>query len=601
MRKATIILLVVLLGVAVLVPLRSVASTAVHTQEQEGFQLEWTQPTLQGAYGLAIFYDGGWYIVAVNGTYITLYNARGVKIAGLDVEQWATQVLGFSDTDKLGLAYPSTWRRGVIVSATILVYFEGTTNGYDFYVAMVNATADGVLVEWYRGAGSDSETLWSAGIDPRLRATHSVEPTAWIYPTQYVSLGNLSELALFGARMPTKYVAVSRSNVLIDASNGGAIEGSGFSIPATVAVADLDASLPGSELVGLYNASPDFYLFADAVLNVSGSPSYGDNYAFENLTQISAIPSFGEMVDVVVGDFDVDGTNEVAVDYAGAIRVFSADLSSGAFTSEANVSVVGYTDRLVAVNYTASPSLEFVYVNTTHIVVQALNGQIMQAVPYSGDVIADLVPSDLNDDGLIDIAVLTNTTMYFLYANTSDSYTLPVQPASSNLVLGDIDLDGNLEALYVSGDTLVCVQTPYHSVANTQLSSPTNDRTYTGFTDDIDGDGLSDSQEVSLGTNAYNPDTDSDGLLDGAEVNQYHTDPLNPDTDGDGYSDGYEVANGMNPLSPNIPGGGGSTQGPPPYSGSGDDWSVVAVVAIAVMVGGAVAYARQAGRRRKRR
>jgi YD repeat-containing protein len=44
---------------------------------------------------------------------------------------------------------------------------------------------------------------------------------------------------------------------------------------------------------------------------------------------------------------------------------------------------------------------------------------------------------------------------------------------------------------------------------------------------DSDGDGLSDAQEVMLGT-----------------------DPFNPDTDGDGFSDGVEVASGSDPLNP---------------------------------------------------
>jgi len=47
---------------------------------------------------------------------------------------------------------------------------------------------------------------------------------------------------------------------------------------------------------------------------------------------------------------------------------------------------------------------------------------------------------------------------------------------------------------------------------------------------DSDGDGLTDSQEVLLGT-----------------------DPLNPDSDGDGMLDGYENAHNYNPLLPDRP------------------------------------------------
>jgi hypothetical protein len=58
---------------------------------------------------------------------------------------------------------------------------------------------------------------------------------------------------------------------------------------------------------------------------------------------------------------------------------------------------------------------------------------------------------------------------------------------------------------------------------------------------DDDNDGLSNSQEESLGTDPEIDDTDSDGLLDGEEVNQHGTDPLNPDSEDDGLSDGDEI------------------------------------------------------------
>ena len=37
------------------------------------------------------------------------------------------------------------------------------------------------------------------------------------------------------------------------------------------------------------------------------------------------------------------------------------------------------------------------------------------------------------------------------------------------------------------------------------------------FSDDIDGDGLSNAQELQLGTDPFRPDTDEDGLIDGVD------------------------------------------------------------------------------------
>ena len=74
---------------------------------------------------------------------------------------------------------------------------------------------------------------------------------------------------------------------------------------------------------------------------------------------------------------------------------------------------------------------------------------------------------------------------------------------------------------------------------------------------DSDGDGLTDEEELKLGTDPHNPDTDGDGLTDGEEVKIYHTDPLNPDTDYDGLNDGDEVYKyHTDPLNRDTDGGG---------------------------------------------
>ncbi len=92
---------------------------------------------------------------------------------------------------------------------------------------------------------------------------------------------------------------------------------------------------------------------------------------------------------------------------------------------------------------------------------------------------------------------------------------------------------------------------------NTNVNTNTNNaninlnlNTNTGVIIDSDHDGLSDEQEVNLGTSPTNADTDSDGLLDKEEIEIYKTNPLNPDTDGDGYLDGAEVRSGYDPNNP---------------------------------------------------
>ena len=65
---------------------------------------------------------------------------------------------------------------------------------------------------------------------------------------------------------------------------------------------------------------------------------------------------------------------------------------------------------------------------------------------------------------------------------------------------------------------------------------------------DSDNDGLSDDDEIQLGTDINKTDTDDDKLFDYEEVRVYKTDPLNPDSDGDGFIDGEEVLGGYDPL-----------------------------------------------------
>lgn len=58
---------------------------------------------------------------------------------------------------------------------------------------------------------------------------------------------------------------------------------------------------------------------------------------------------------------------------------------------------------------------------------------------------------------------------------------------------------------------------------------------------DSDLDGLTNSEELHLGTNPFNPDTDGDGIPDSIEI-EIGTDPIIPDSDNNGIPDGEEDA-----------------------------------------------------------
>ena len=85
---------------------------------------------------------------------------------------------------------------------------------------------------------------------------------------------------------------------------------------------------------------------------------------------------------------------------------------------------------------------------------------------------------------------------------------------------------------------------------------------------DWDGDGLTNAQEQSAGTDMNNPDSDGDGLPDGWEVgyglNPNSATDANADPDGDGLTNSQEYATGTNPNAADTDGD-GQDDGSDPY------------------------------------
>jgi hypothetical protein len=146
-----------------------------------------------------------------------------------------------------------------------------------------------------------------------------------------------------------------------------------------------------------------------------------------------------------------------------------------------------------------------------------------------------------------DIGVFSGSIGPLLSANGVDTL---VSDAVSSLIGFDPGIGANIAA----GKLPFPLTNP--EVANVPPVPGIGSITFT-FQTDSDGDGLTDGQEIALGTDPLNPDTDGDGLTDGQEVNTYHTDPLNPDTDGDGLTDGQEVNSyHTDPVNPDTDGDG---------------------------------------------
>jgi hypothetical protein len=90
---------------------------------------------------------------------------------------------------------------------------------------------------------------------------------------------------------------------------------------------------------------------------------------------------------------------------------------------------------------------------------------------------------------------------------------------------------------------------------------------------DSDHDGLTDAEELELGTNPRSNDTDGDGLLDAEEL-ELGTNPRSNDTDGDGLPDGEELDRDTDPFGEDTDGDGdpdGEDGDPLAYDGGIDD------------------------------
>lgn len=148
------------------------------------------------------------------------------------------------------------------------------------------------------------------------------------------------------------------------------------------------------------------------------------------------------------------------------------------------------------------------------------------------------------------------------YGEKVESVPFVVTKSENGYIVDFLDSDGDgladfIELMYGTdvnkADTDEDDLTDYQEIYLTGTDPLKFDSVTDGVSDaeaDSDSDGLSNKQEIEIGTNPKKSDTDDDGLSDGDEVNIYGTDPLKADTDEDGLSDGDEPHIGLDPTNP---------------------------------------------------
>ena len=230
---------------------------------------------------------------------------------------------------------------------------------------------------------------------------------------------------------------------------------------------------------------------------------------------------------------DPDDHHEDAGNYFYAVGAYNADTSTidiawSGSDVPATVDVLTATDGETysvvtsvtdATTYAYPVGNDFVstYFKVSYI---DANGDIVESIPFQAIVTEDGITIDFPDsdgDGIVDLL----------------EAILGTDPSKI-----DTDDDGltDYQELNITGTD----PTDYDSVEKRIADADA----------DCDGDGVSNLEEIELGTDPQVLDSDDDGLTDGEEVNTYLTDPLLEDTDGDGLTDGFEVRYGLDPLSP---------------------------------------------------
>lgn len=176
--------------------------------------------------------------------------------------------------------------------------------------------------------------------------------------------------------------------------------------------------------------------------------------------------------------------------------------------------------------------------------------------PLSNDTDGDEIPDNLE---AYNITLNTTTSSMFMLSAAGELTEISanqwVFPTSATDSDSDDDLlpDG-LEIIYGTN--------PFNPDDN-------NNGILDGYEFDLDGDGLSDAEEIYIYQTHLaplpisddwtwigdpggiaNPDSDGDSIPDGIEVHTYGSDPTSTDSDGDGISDSDEIALGGDPLVP---------------------------------------------------
>jgi hypothetical protein len=175
------------------------------------------------------------------------------------------------------------------------------------------------------------------------------------------------------------------------------------------------------------------------------------------------LPTGGAPLNVVVADFDSDGTQDFAVNNDTDVIVYFSDRSGG-FTAPETVPLGGYHQGIATGDFNGdgNPDLAVTnyYEQSVSILLNDGSGGFSAPSVFSTGAIADQVAvGDFNNDNKVDLAILTGgSTVTILLGNGSgrfgrpSSYLVPKGPV--DLTVADFNNDGALDVAVSTYDSM---------------------------------------------------------------------------------------------------------------------------------------------------
>ncbi len=502
------------------------------------FTLEWkTNVEISNVYTLALLKDGDLYsVVAGNGTYVVIVNASGYVESIISARDYLG--INHSSIDfsfgYLGSNITHVYATVVDVSPIASIYGNGYgVDIYLFFVSSAKGTSTGVI-----NVGKIFEMPRPIDDISSKFLIYVPEANRLLSPTLRASIGNVTGY-LYSATFVSGEVVLTLVQEDLDF-----IEMDTSAMSITYTVGDILKELTGNELIiGLRNVSGEDYVIGFVLYESTDGSINIDN---DHCVIAANITFSGDYPDVVVTDVDGDNENEVVVDNETGLGFFTATsdtYSTGYLYADGGINC-GVVDRLVVGNFSGDSLPEYIFYDPNNSEIEVWNSTAsVFSLKVNGTPVADIILCELDGDGYVDVFLMTETTAYFIYnGGLYDSFVLDSKPTSNGLI-ADIDADGYLEMIYVSNDTMVCYQTPYSKIGNTQLGDEYASRTLT-LSKDTDLDRLSDWEELYVyGTSPYIADTDGDGISDWEEINIYGSSPIDPE-----IANSSREERGVNPV-----------------------------------------------------